>query len=219
LPEDTPPKPPSGGWKDHPVVVAAIACAASLVFAQQVIFPILTASLQTELATYKTRAAEVGPLKERIAVLESQLKDAPGDLAKIQTTNMFSLGNPYPIGLSQIKLGDSIDVVTKTYPSASIERKSFYWSVTRPNSAFSAAAYLFERDSNDKRVSAIQFYLNSDAPLNLLQTKLVEAVGQPTYSGPKRDCSVWKVNDRLFVRKKAPRSFDINTTDYKCEED
>jgi len=163
LSEHTPQQPSSSSWKDHPVIVAALVCAGSLVFAQQVLFPIMTASLQTDLATYKNASAELTVLKERIKVLESQLKETPADLAKIQTSNMFSVGSPYPIGLGLIKLGDSLDLVTKYFPSPSIDRKSFYWAVARPNSAFSSANYLFERNTNDKRVTLIQFYLNADA--------------------------------------------------------
>jgi hypothetical protein len=206
-------------WKNHPVVVAAAVCAASLVFAQQVIFPVMTASLQNELVAYKTQAADVKSPRDRIAVLEAQLKDTPADLAKIQTANMFSLGSPYPIGLGQIKLGDSLDLVTKFYPSGSIERKSIYWTVARPNAAFASVAYFFDRNASDKRATTIQFYLNTDTPINLLQTKLVEALGQPTYSGPKKDCAVWKLNDQLFVRKGNSRTLSIGTIDFKCAED
>lgn len=116
---------PSGAsdWKNHPVIVAAAAFAAGLGFAYQFMFPVLTASLQTEIGSLKRQNDEITSLKSRASSLEAQVRDEQTKLAIAQQSNTFSLSNPYPVGLGQIKLGDNVEDLTKFFPAASVTEK------------------------------------------------------------------------------------------------
>ncbi|MEH2513425.1 hypothetical protein V1291_004779 [Nitrobacteraceae bacterium AZCC 1564] len=210
-------KPPT--WKDHPVVIAALSCAAGIAFAHQFIFPAMTASLQNEIADLKKQVSDAGISKERIKSLEEKLKKSEADAASAQAANMFSLQNPYPMGLGALKLGDSLDAIERSFPGAEIEKKSGYWSVKNPTSQYSDATYFFDRRAQNKRVRSIMFFLKANAPNRFLQSKLTDALGQPTISGPKADCYIWKVNDTTFVKNENSRAFNIESSQPKCEND
>ena len=205
-------------WQDHPVIIAVISGAAALVFAYNVLFPTLTASLQNEVTSLRSQVQEIRELKNRIAAMEAAAKVEKQRLAETQMTNLFALGSPYPIGLGKVKIGDTIDSILTAYPEAPIDRHSTYWSVPQDHALFSQIAFFFERDSKPPRVRSLLIHLRAISG-DLLQAKLIESLGQPSSPGPKKDCFIWKVQDKLFVKRENERSFLIDSMQPNCNLD
>jgi hypothetical protein len=217
-------------WRDHPIVVAAGSAAAALVFAQTVIFPTLTASLQNDVSSLRSQVQEISALKDRLkkveedAKVEKQKMEADAKIEKekliaAQMSNLFSLGSPYPVGFGKVKTGDSIDVIVKEYPEASIDRRSAeYWSVKHEHPAFRSVSHFFDRpkELKDRRVRAMLFHGHTTIS-GILQDKLIEALGQPGSPGPKADCFLWTVDKSLFVKKDSPSSFAILSVQSDCK--
>jgi len=116
------PDAPNKSWKDHPVIIAAASFGAGLVFAQTVIFPTMTASLRNEVSSLRSQVQEVAVLKEQLKKAEADAKVEKDKLVASQRTNLFSLGNPYPVGIGKVKLGDNVSSLTKYYPDNTITR-------------------------------------------------------------------------------------------------
>jgi hypothetical protein len=208
----------SGGWKDHPVVIAALSCAAGLVFAYQVIVPTVTASLQNEVIDLKKQIADSGVSKDRIKSLEDRLQKSEVAAASAQAANMFALGNPYPSGLGTPRLGDTLDIVENKFATSKIEKKSGFWSVDKPATNISSVAYYFDKAAKEKRIFGILFIPSHDFPKGTLHSKLVDALGQPIVAGPKPGCFIWKIDEKQFV-KETNDYFHIDVPRPNCESD
>jgi hypothetical protein len=161
---------------------------------------------------------EIAELKNRIAALEAAAKEERKKLVEAQLKNVFSLGNPYPVGLGKVKLGDSIDVIQSNFPEASIERiTSGFWSVRYDHPAFRSVTYYFDRpkELKDRRVRLLLLHA-SDGISGVLKEKLIEALGQPVAPGPKPECFIWTVG-KIFVQMDSPNGFTIGPTSPDCE--
>jgi Sec-independent protein translocase protein TatA len=212
-------------WQDHPVIIAIISGAAALVFAYNVLFPTLTASLQNELSSLRSQVQETTSLKDQLKKaqdeaknekqkMEAAAKTEKDKLMASQMTNLFSLGNPYPVGFGKIKLGDSITAITNVYADARIDRKAAdYWGVKPDHPIFRDLVYFFDRttDLKDRRVRAILFF-GKESISGILQDKLIEALGQPISPGPKPECYIWAIDKSLFVKKDVPANFALLNT-------
>lgn len=213
--------------RNHPIAIAgtvAIAVFGVMVtYFTQVAIPTQTAQLQNEIAALKKQLnipdeQTAKALTRQVSNLEAELKIANRKVAELQLTNLFALGNPYPIGLGQIKIGDSFESISKLYPESAIDRKGGWWSVKGQHKAFSQVTYYLDRNAKEKRVTHILFHFDLDSPPGVLQAKLVEALGQPSSSGPKKDCVKWKLDQRLFVRAE-PTIFTVTPSERTCEPD
>lgn len=218
---DTTPSKPTINWKDHPVIVAALSFAGTMVFAMQIVIPIYTAALQNEVASLRKDLEATGVTKDRISKLESELKDTKIKLADAESTNTFSPGDPYPVGINQVKIGDSIDLVESLYSRHNIDRKAGYWSVKNPSAMFSDATFYFDRNSKDKKIYQLLFFMRYDVPAGLVVSKLIGALGQP-FVGALPKCLFWKTSQGLFVgaeKDDKARSFSIGTRQPTCMSD
>lgn len=217
-------------WKDHPVVIAALSVAGALVFAQTVIFPTMTASLQNENSSLRSQVQEIPALKENLkkaqdsAKAENQrmdeaLKQAKSQLLAAQQSNLFSLGNPYPVGFGKVKLGDGLNTLINSYPEPTLRKTSQrYWTIKPDHPVFRDVSFLFDRpaDLKDRRIHAILFFAN-DLVAGTLQDRLIEALGQPSSPGPLPECFIWTLDKSLFVKKDSATSFAILNTPPDCK--
>lgn len=218
---DTTPSKPAINWKDHPVIVAALSFAGTMVFAMQIVIPIYTATLQNEIASLRKDLEAAGVTKDRISKLESELKDTKLKLADAESANTFSPGDPYPVGINQVKIGDSLDLVAGLYSQYQIDRKTGYWSVNNPNTVFSNVTFYFDRNSKDKKIHQLLFFMRYDAPPDLIISKLIGALGQP-FVGASPKCLFWKTGQGLFVgveKDDKTRSFSIGLRQPICSPD
>jgi hypothetical protein len=217
-------------WQDHRVIIAAGSFGAALIFAQTVIFPTMTASLQNEVSSLRSQTQEVTSLKDQLKKaqedaknekqrMEAVAKEEKTKLIASQITNIFSLGNPYPVGFGKVKLGDGIGSLTASYSEAAITKTSSgYWTVRPNHPAFRDITYIFDRptDLKDRRIRAILFF-GDDHISEVLHDKLIEALGQPVSPGPKPDCYLWTVDKALFVRKDSPATFALQNIQPDCK--
>ena len=115
-------------------------------------------------------------------MLERQLKDALGRVKALEQSNLFSLGNPYPVGLGLVKIGQSVNDLEKAHPGAKIEKSSRYWTLREFHSVFTDVSYYFEEGTADKKITFINMRTSVRArdDGNFLQNKLLEVLGPPT---------------------------------------
>ncbi|QQO31084.1 hypothetical protein JJC00_20720 [Bradyrhizobium diazoefficiens] len=207
-------------WQDHPVLIAICSGAAALIFAQTVIFPTMTASLQNEVTAARSQAQEVATVKEQLKKATDETAKAKLDLKAAQLINVFSAGNPYPIGLDKVRIGDGLDAILGNFPEASVKKNTpSYWSVNLDHAAFREVVYYFDqptsRNLKDRRIRALLFF-TSDRSSGVIRGKLTAALGNPSISGPKPDCVVWTLSNDLFVRADASDSLFIANTPPSC---
>jgi len=205
-------------WQDHGVIIAIISGAATLVFAYNVLFPMLTASLQNEVSSLRSQVQEIAELKSRIAALDTAAKVERQKLVEAQLKNVFSLGNPYPVGFGKVRLGDSIETIQQNFPETSIDRvTSNFWGVKFDHPVFQRVTYYFDRprELKDRRVRQLLFH-GANANSTALKEKLIEALGPPVAPGPKPECFVWAV-DKIFVKMDSPNSFTIGPNAPDCQ--
>ena|ERR1039457_7208340 len=132
-------------------------------------------------------------------------------LVESQQANLFALGNPYPSGLGQVRLGDPIARVDEVYAGHSVNREhDGYWTVKLTDKGFwIQVAYYFDK-SPKKIIDQILFimepyYKLGDEPFPLhklgpqfLRIRLEEALGTPVYSKKTKVYS-WKVSPNIIV--------------------
>ncbi|NWG26845.1 MAG: hypothetical protein HXY30_20910 [Pseudorhodoplanes sp.] len=104
----------------HPFRVAAATAlavgAAMIGIFTQVVIPTHTVSLNNneiselrkELRIPEGQKTGLRAMSERIAELEEELKITRAKLAAAQLPNVFQTGNPYPLGLKAIEIGNSV---------------------------------------------------------------------------------------------------------------
>jgi hypothetical protein len=218
----------AGAWKEHPVaVVAAVAGSVAtfvIVVFTTVVIPTMTASLQNEVTSLRRQLSDeggdMGALRKKIENLEAELKTTKSQLAEIQLGNDFLISrSPYPTGLSKIRIGDPLDDIAKTFPENSIEHKRDWWSVKGQHAIFTELIYYFDRSAKDKRVTQMLFFFDSKVvPTAAMRGKVIEALGRPVSEGPKPDCYIWRIDQKLFLLVEE-RHYLIRATQPGCDPD
>jgi hypothetical protein len=144
-------------WKAHPVMVAIIAGAATFAFTEAWIVPLHVQSLRNEIATNAELVGRAKALQDKVVSLEGQLKAALVRVRSLETPNLLTPGNPYPVGLGLVKLGQPITDLEKAYPGAKLKKEDRYWELEDFHSVFSSVVYYFEPKSNDMKITFIVF--------------------------------------------------------------
>lgn len=218
---DAKPTKVASSWKEHPVVIATTVAVATTVFVvkvmDEVVIPTRTASLTNQIDSLNTevrnlkdqlanKTAELDSANSSIRAKNSEVRDAQSKLYSAQVGHLFVTGNPYPIGLGLVKIGDSVDRVAEVFSEKSLDKSQAeegLISVEDQHKVFKRVTYFFNVDAERKVVTHISFhtgnYLHS---LNerLVQNKLIEAFGVPrTWS--KKDHYSWVVQGQLSILK------------------
>ncbi len=140
-------------WKNHPIVVAALASAGGFAFAFTYIIPIYTTELQKELrrlqaeekllqAEVKLRAETATAAEEKLKSLTLANEDAYRRLQEAQLSGLYAPGSAYPWGLGKLKIGDSIDNIYKVYKAESIQKyKENEYEVRKEHTLFDIIIY------------------------------------------------------------------------------
>lgn len=159
-------------WKDHPVVIAAIAAVAGVAFAVQFLSPALNAQLnhehQLELsrlstqissgeAELSTQQAENKKLTidldtsiNEVQSLQSIISSQAETIEKLQMGRIFDFANPYPVGFQQIHLLDSLSKVDQLYDESQIDKtRPGYWMVKVEHALFDRVGYYYDLESED----------------------------------------------------------------------
>jgi hypothetical protein len=184
--------PPAADWRAHPVIVALIAGGAAIAFWQTYVVPQQVQSLRNELEMNAELVSKAQATKEQAQNLGRELKEAQVKLASLEVTNLFSVGNPYPVGMGLVRIGQSIEDVGTAYPTAKLEKQDRYWRLPGYHAAFHAPSFHF--DEKDKKITHALFVRSVKLESGVLRRKLVEALGPPTLN-PKPDRVAWKLPD------------------------
>lgn len=220
----TPPSSPaSPSWKDHPLAVAAIAVAATIALAvllvKEVILPTHTASLGNQVSALTSQVAALGQAKaEGVTSLEQLQSEFAEErhknatleqrLSEAQLSNLFAPQNPYPTGLGLVKVGQSVEEVSRAYPPESVQMNDDYWTVKDQHRLFTHITYFFDEKSKTKAISHILFQGSSQKNIgdDYLQQKLAEALGAPKqwskanhYTWQTKTATLYKRDPRNFV--------------------
>lgn len=207
---------PRSGWQDHPLAVAAIAVAATIGLAviifKEIVLPTQTASLTNEITNLKSSLAfkskEISTLKnskldsqKQIANLQSQVNELNQKVYEAQNANLFSFGNPYPLGVGRAKIKDPISTLTTIYPEQQITQNDGYWSVRNQHKIFTDITYYFDESSPQKTITHIAFSMDySKNNEDFLQTKLIETLGQPK-TWKRKGFFSWETKSSAIVYK------------------
>ena len=168
----------------------------------------MTAHLQNqidEMPKYKEIAERA--IKEKINI-QKELDKTRLQLEEAQNINMFKSNDPYPVGLGEIRIGDSIDKLYSVYKKENIKVNNDpgFCSVENEHSIF-RITYYFDDDLKDKKICQIMFmfYKKKFQP-DFLQNKLQENFGKPKtykingqYSWNLGKVSIYKNNIDSYV--------------------
>lgn len=198
----------SSSWKEHPIVVAAIAVSGTIALAvlliKEVIIPTHTAALTNKISSLSAEVSSlhqdkenssktIYTLKEKISTFERELSSdkqkyleqiakLEEKLTQAQLANLFSFGNPYPSGLGLVRVGDSIQKVLMTYPEDVIGKDNDgYYTIKDQHKIFNHIVYYYDKKDPNNKISHISFSVRYPYSINdtLLQEKLVETLGTP----------------------------------------
>ena len=192
--------PPAGSsqfnWKDHPVVIAAGSVAATLLFAWNFIVPLKTAELEAELSAGKKQIealkieatqsstkmqGRIDELSAQKRAVEGRLKETVSRLSLYESKDTFVSGEPYPFGISAVKLGEDYDTIDKAFPNAEKSKTSSrIQSVSIDHAIFSGITYYKERAGRG-RASVIQivYKLKNEDLRPALDLRMNAAFGSP----------------------------------------
>lgn len=186
VPLPVPPSPSS--WRDHPLAIATLAVSATLVIGgglvKDLIIPAYTESLKNQLNEYPAVKKENSDLKKKVSALEEQLRVSRSETATAITANAWVRGDPYPVGLEEVRVGDEISKIDSHFAANSVTKENKkYWSVTTTHPIFHRVTYYFNPAVKPQRVQAVLFHLNTigkeQYTSDFLLRKLTLALGDP----------------------------------------
>lgn len=220
-------------WDKHPLVIAAGSAVATALFLfavfNEVVVPTRLASaeskmekaaLDLEIAQKSLAAlkAEIDASIEAKQLVHKELTEAGErikaleiELLEAKESFLLSPGNPYPNGLSTIRIGASRDDVIKSFPSPTFKVETSelgYISVAGIVGPIDNVTYYFGEETG--RVTHVLFAMDlfNKYPAEFLQKRLVEAFGEPT-SNPLPHHFRWLVNNKWHVLKSHDREFVV----------
>ncbi|MFZ2161927.1 MAG: hypothetical protein WAW02_06880 [Sideroxyarcus sp.] len=206
-------------WKDHPLVIAAVATAATLslciLFFNEVVIPTRTAYLTNQLAALPGLPKKISDAEAKIELLEKQLTETRIKLLEARNINLFATSNPYPPGFDQVKIGDPVKKVSMIYSQSHIthDEELGSYAVKLEDCPFEEAYYEYDTRSPKDGFFLIAFQHFGKSPDGrvsqvALKNKLTEALGKrPILSviGKfKHETYTWKVSPNLGVRVAVP---------------
>lgn len=209
-------------WKDHPIIIAAIAVAATTTFCYQFVIPTYTTSLNNSIESLKKNQIELSSksldlnkkieaLTKKLEISEKTNKDLLSQLEIAQEKNLFSNTDSYPIGLGSIKIGDPMSLIFNTYPKDSINLSQIgYITVKNQHRIFSTITYYSNHDEKKPKISHIMFSIDYKTKLNddFLQKKIIDSFGMPeTWEWDKYYS--WPTKDNLIIYKDGNLSFQL----------
>lgn len=191
---------PAHDWKNNPLVVAAGTAAATILLCiavvTEVVIPTQTAKLENE--ALKARE-EVRQLRDSVASQQARGKKTDSELAALKREhekllkdlkaaragNLFTQGSPYPVGLSSVRVGMSVDAVFSTYPKDQIEIDKETPTTVRVSlkgSPFASVWYMYGKNDPKRIIDNISFNLGygHGYPESFLVEHLTEALGNPS---------------------------------------
>jgi len=180
--------PPERNWRDHPLAVAAIVVAGTIILMVTAIFPIWDKEKDNQIAELKVEPTklknELDGLRSERNRLESENLKLRRDLDRLSPDKLFSLDDVYPKGFRAVRIGDRIDLLAKVYGAEAdiIEDESPGWiSVKFKNPhVFSQITYYYYAQATSKKITMILFHFdNKDGrTFDMLKQQLIDTYSQ-----------------------------------------
>jgi hypothetical protein len=151
-------------WKDHPIVIAAGTCVATLGVCYKLLIPVYTTTLENQLAKDLNTISQLKEAANKAQARADRLNLVNKELL---TDRAFSSCNPYPRAFSNIKVGDQSDRVFEVYGKEIVSREEDNrWLSVKPDDdpIFSDITYYF--DTETLKISQLLFFFKEriDAP-------------------------------------------------------
>jgi hypothetical protein len=174
----------------------------------------LNEKLEAERKAVAATQAEITKLQTEVASLKRMGDDRSIEVAKIKArlfaaeqSGVFSMGNPYPIGIDRVKLGDG---------QASIERSYAEWKMTRRTGAidlvadsslhlFSKVSFGWNPEKDNDVIHSVHFSFSSHdrirrsqpaVPEGWLREALIRVLGRGVTVGTDDNCMTWIMKER-----------------------
>ncbi|MEJ1409098.1 MAG: hypothetical protein RPU60_02615 [Candidatus Sedimenticola sp. (ex Thyasira tokunagai)] len=200
-------------FKNHPISIASLAVvgtiAIGILLYKEVILPTHTLSLKNEISALKSEVNKLNAKVSSLVKVEVKNKALLNRLALQEKGNLFSVGNPYPIGLEQVRIGDSLSKVSDVYTLASypnaivkIQKESSYVTVSNAHAFFEYITYYIDEKNTKLPITHISFNASpiNELPKGFLQEKIIAAFGYPD-SNPKGEYYSWDSNFKTTIYK------------------
>jgi len=145
-------------WKDHPIVIAAGTCVATMGVCYKLLIPAYTTTLENQVAKDLTAISELKQISDRARERADRLDQLNKELL---SDGIFSNCSPYPRALSKIKVGDRTDKLVEIYGENLITREEDNrWLTLEVNDdpIFSKPTYYFDKETS--KINQILFFFN-----------------------------------------------------------
>lgn len=178
-------------WRDHPIVIAALAVVGTFTVTSYVFKEIIV----------PTQIAGLPALKENVEKLQSENSKQASEIESLkkvvegfQYQTLFKANDPFPVTLGAVRLGQPISDLETQYSEAKVEKSDGYWNVTFGYGVVTQGTYYYNEKT--KKISHVMFWLSTELKLSdsFLQDRLEESFGKPA-SHPKKDFFQWKASD------------------------
>ncbi|KFZ39140.1 hypothetical protein HR45_01710 [Shewanella mangrovi] len=218
-------------WKDHPISIAAVAVAATIglciLIGKEIVLPTYTASLNNTIELLKNEKNKIETekksienkaeaLTKKLGESDSTNKDLLKKLEQAQYGNLFSNGDPYPVGLGSVRIGDPAKSILKIYPKASIDvDKKGFITIKNQHQLFNDIVYYVNEDDKNLPITHIMYRINYTTKIddNFLQKKLIDSFGLPEEWEWDNYYS-WQTKSKLIIYKDDDRSIILMNQNY-----
>lgn len=159
----------SSDWREQPWLIALGSGAAVAVFFFTVISPILTATYQNKIEKLEEKLSEssnprtgLKATRAELSLVKGRLSKAEDEIARLRMEDPFKDGDPYPLGIRLVRLGQSIKEVAQLYVELNPKEKESWVEVDPPSSLFGDVVFYKSKDSEDPVVSRILIHTMSE---------------------------------------------------------
>jgi lipopolysaccharide export LptBFGC system permease protein LptF len=221
---------------EYPIRMVALAVGGTItlctLIVSQWILPTMTASLNHEIVVLKENVSKQregnAALKQtneklsqtiedqrrqnqqKLDAFSAENKELKDKLFSSRKANNFLLGDPYPIGLDKVRIGDSKNKIFDTYRSENIREVGRLINVKQGEEIFRDIQYRHSSSANSQgKVDSIQYHLGNmerlldktltPVPENWLEQTLRKVLGEPFVVGLDNSCLLWKKSDKEVV--------------------
>jgi hypothetical protein len=175
-------------WKEHPVVVAAAAASAAILFTitifSTVVIPTMVKDKDLQIAELTKRIEpmekSVNEAAARVAATADELKVLKQRNLELSRENLFSTDDVYPKGFRKVRIGDPTTKIWDVYPKKDVrdesDRTGDWISVKVSGEFIREVTYYYKNVKGKQVVSGILFLFDTGST-PLIKAQLVEKYG------------------------------------------